>query len=123
MMRAFIVGFLAFALIGCSRGPALDQAARQSVAAEAATLFAAMPANEGPGISIPQSQWPKTIQSLEPQDVRANAIGLYVSMGSVFAQEWGYFIPRDEAAFSPMVGADPSYRGLAEGVYWYVVKG
>jgi hypothetical protein len=122
MMRALLVGFLLFALVGCSRGPALDQAARQSVAAEAAVLLAAAPAN-GLAISIPQSQWPKAIRSLEPQDVRADAIGLYVSMGAVFTQEWGYFIPRNEAAFSPMVGGDPSYRGLGDGVYWYGVKG
>jgi hypothetical protein len=124
MMRAAtLMGFLIFAVIGCSSGPALDQAARRSVAAEAAALLDATPANEGLGTSIPQSQWPKTIRSLDPQDVSAKAIGLYVSMGAVFTQEWGYFIPRNEAAFSPMAGGDPSYRGLGDGVYWYVIKG
>jgi hypothetical protein len=120
-----LVGLLVFALTGCSRAPTLDLTARQSLAAEAADLLAATPlTDDRPGVSIPRDRWPKTIRSLGPQDVRAEDFGLYIAMGSFFAREWGYFVPRNEAAFSPMVlGGDPSYRSLGDGVYSYEVKG
>jgi hypothetical protein len=124
MMRAVpLVGVLAFSLVGCSLVPALDQAARQAIAAEAAALLAATPPGEGPATAVPQAEWPTKIRSLEPQNVRVDAIGLYMAMGSIFAEERGYFVPRNEAAFSPMAGGDPSYRSLGDGVYWYEVKG
>jgi hypothetical protein len=123
-MRAItLVGFLIFLLIGCSLAPALNQAGRRSVAAEAAAFLAAMPPREGPATSVPQAEWPKTIRSLEPQDVRADAAGLHIAMGEIFAVERGYFVPRNEATFSPLVDGEVRYRWLGDGVYWYPVRG
>lgn len=119
-MLAF-VGVVLIALTSCAR-PTLDQTGRQALAAEAATVLGTVAPGEG-GVTISREQWPATIRSLEPQRVWADASGLYVSMGSFLAQESGYFVPRNEAAFSPMAGGDPSYRTIGDGVYWFEVKG
>jgi hypothetical protein len=122
MTRAIaLVGVVLIVLTGCAR-PTLDQAGRQALAAEAAAMLSTIAPDEV-GVSLPRDQWPPTILSLEPQDVRATASGLYVSMGSFLAMESGYFVPRNEAAFSPMAGGDPSYRSLGDGVYWFEIKG
>jgi hypothetical protein len=123
MRVAVIIGLLIVVLAGCQREATLDQAARQSVAVEARELLAATPPGDGADVSIPPASWGKAIKSLEPRNVRADAMGLRISVGSFMVEEWGYFVPRNEAAFSPMVGGDPSYRGLGDGVYWFEVKG
>ena len=72
---------------------------------------------------VPTSRWPATIRMLQPQSVSTDSQGVYVKMGELFVEEWGYFVPWNAVAFDPSASGDPSYRALGSDVYWYEIKG
>ena len=119
-MKLFAIGCLMCALAACSRQPSLDRATLRSIAAEATALLDTAPTSND--ISVPNL--PTALKALNPERARADPDGLYITTGTLFVAEWGYFVPRNKAAFDPrLAGGEPAFRHLGEGVYWYEVKG
>jgi hypothetical protein len=64
----------------------------------------------------------RTITSLKPLRTDVREDGVYLTIGEQFVEEWGFFIPRDPS-FQPVVGGDPMFTPLGEGVWRYDAAG
>jgi len=72
---------------------------------------------------LSKARWPRTVASLDPEMVMVCKDGVYVTLRVFFAEEWGYFVPRDPGRFHPKAGSDPAFTPLGSGVFWYRVAG
>ena len=87
-----------------------------------------MMAKDATSRDFQQDEWPRTIASIAPDRVYTlrnglAADGLYIVTGNLFVWERGYFVPADKGAFRPVLGSDPSFELMGEGVYRYENKG
>ena len=114
-----IIAIAVFVLVaGCARVPSLSQAEALAVEVAAASLLSTVDARD-----VSESEWPEEFLVLDPEAVRVRSEGLYVVTSSWFVEEAGLFVPRQPAAFSPMVGGDPEYRSMHGHVYSYRTRG
>jgi hypothetical protein len=106
-------------IIGCSEPPKVDAAQTRAIFEDARSLLDTYRSTS----TIEPTYWPRSVQALEPEAVRASEEGLYVVTWSRFAEERGVFVPRDAATFSPKEGSDPEYRLIANSVFVYRIRG
>lgn len=114
----FIVIALFVLVAGCTRVPSLSQAEARAIETAASSLLSTTHARD-----VSQSEWVEEFRVLYPEAILIRSEGLYVVTSSWFAEEAGLFVPRQPAAFSPMVGSDPEYRSMHGHVYSYRVRG
>ena len=114
-----VIAIALFVLVaGCARVPSVSQAEALAIEAAANSLLSTTDARD-----VSQSEWPEEFRVLDPEAVRLRPEGLYVVTSSWFSEEAGLFVPRQPAAFSPMVGSDPEYRSMHGHVYSYRIRG
>jgi hypothetical protein len=109
-------------LIACTPAPTRDREKLALIAESAITLLEA-DVDATQSASIPANDWPGSIASLLPHDVRRADDGVYIEMWTFQVESKGYFVPRHPELFVATEGTDPSYRPLGEGVFWYEIKG
>jgi hypothetical protein len=106
-------------IVGCSEPPRVDATQTQAIFEDARSLLETYRSSS----AIEPTSWPRSINALEPESVRASEEGLYVVTWSRLAEERGVFVPRDAATFSPRYGSDPEYRLIANSVFEYRIRG
>lgn len=99
-------------LTGCP-GPTDDPAELAAIKAESQILMSLSVANH---VTVPKSQWPRFIASLEPEFVTVRPDGVDVMTVPDFDGGWGYFVPRSEREPPEPAGR---FRELSHGIYWY----
>ena len=98
--------------------PSVDALAATNLSAAADELMLHVP--EG---TVPKNRWPADMRQFRPESIRVAPEGVYLRTGEFFVTEWGIFILSPRSSFQPTKGTDPSYRPLADRIYWYEIKG
>lgn len=73
--------------------------------------------------AVEREAWPAAISALNPEALRIEEDGLYIVIGILFVEEWGFFVTRDGVDFVPTVGGDPSYSRISGRLFEYRVAG
>ena len=68
------------------------------------------------GAEVPQSRWPRTIASLEPEFVMIDPDGVHIMTRAYLDGGWGYFVPRTVA---DLPEPRERFEEAGEGVYWW----
>ena len=125
-MRAALLAAIALALLpGCTsqhdEGAALvDKVGAARLVAEVSPLEIRASYQS---FEVPKSSWPESVRELRPRTVRVGHDGVFIRLRSRFVEEEGVFVAFAGAVIDTASGRDPSFRPIAERIYWYKVKG
>src|SRR5262245_27908953 len=125
-VRAAAAWVLVVLVAACDSRLAVEQAVARigpSKLVEAAESLRAAGAGSAVNVPIPEREWPEAIRRLEPQAVHVGAQGVLVRLESRFTTEAGVLIPFAGESVATEPGRDPAYVRLADGIYWYEIKG
>lgn len=118
MLAVACVAVAAIWSLGDSPVPSVDELAATKLSAAADQLML-----RGPEGRVPEDRWPAEIRQFNPETVRVAPEGVYLKTGGFFVTERGIFVLSPRSSFRPVTGGDPSYRSLANKIYWYEIQG
>jgi len=73
--------------------------------------------------SISLDELPESISNLNPEHLRLDDLGLFITLNSFLVSEEGLFVLRVRTVAHTTTGADPEFKKLSKNVYSYSVKG
>ena len=114
------IAILSVVLAGCSPSRPSSDAAL-TLARDAAPLMALCPTKQ----RIDATKWPASLADAGVKSAYIGQSGLYLETDRFFVQEAGVFIPCDVSKFSSasVIGEDPMYLKVADGIFTYYVAG
>lgn len=118
-MRIFQVLLFLMLISGCVQHQKLEGLDVASIEKSSLELLTRYPQN----IVLNLEDLQTSLLVLNPQAVRIDETGIYISLEKLFVEESGLFIPR--LGYSPdlSMGLDPSFKLLKSRTYSYLVKG
>lgn len=117
LRKSLVAGFATVAaltsLSGCER-PTHDPSTLKAIRAESEILMKVYRAEAD--AAVPQTRWPRSIASIEPQMVSINSDGVYITTKAYFDGGWGYFVPRQQRELPEPV---ERFEEVGQGIYWW----